>query len=619
MTSMKRILLLTSFLVVGLAAQAQVQRTCLAEAFSNASCGPCASQNPAYNTLMAGNTNKVITVKYQWYFPGFDPMNAQNPTEPNARIGYYGQSGVPCGVLDGTLWAGPNYVGALANADQTEIDTRWGVSSPFNITITPALTAGKDSVTVDVDLNTPAVFSGANLRLHVLLVEKTITFASAPGSNGETVFHSVMRKMITGTSGYTIQNSWAMAETQSYSFTVPLVDYIYDHQELEIVAFVQNNTSKEVHQAAEADLPVSDFAVTDNIVTSSLNCSSSLSGITVDFTNDGSNTVTAATINYSVDGGTTQTVPYAGSLAAGATTPIAIPTLTGLTSGSHTIETWVTDVNGSGSSGQMGLDSKSFNIFTGAATATPLSQAFTSASFPYANWSLDNPNPSLTWTRVTTNSGSLKFDCYSYANGTISNVIVEPVNMTTLTTPTLTFDVAYRQYSSENDRLEVYVSTDCGANWTSVFNEAGSTLANGLTPSTSAFTPTTAQWHTETVDLSAYGSATNFFVRFKGTSAYGNNMYIDKINIQDASSGIEDNNTNNFNVYPNPTTDVINVTFANAQNVTVSLVNSVGQTVRVFNNVNTNAVLSLEGLANGMYILNADINGQHVTKQIIKN
>lgn len=614
---MKRTLLLLGVFAATLAVNAQVQRTCLAEAFSNASCGPCASQNPGYNTLMAANTAKVITVKYQWYFPGFDPMNAQNPTEPDARIGYYGQSGVPCGVLDGTLWAGPNYVGALANADQAEIDARWGTTSPFNLTVTPALTAGKDSVTVTVDVNTPASFSGTALQLHVLLIEKTITFASAPGSNGETVFHSVMRKMVTGSSGFDIQDSWAMTETQSYTFTIPLPNYIYEHQELEVVAFVQNNTSKEVHQAAEAVLPVSDFAVTEDIVTAPLNCSANLTGVTVDFKNDGNNTITSATVNYSVDGGSTLTIPYAGSLAVGASTVINIPTISGLSSGAHTLETWATDVNGSGSSGQMGLESKSFNIYTGAATATPLSQAFTSASFPYAGWALDNPS-TQTWARVSTNSGSMKFDNYNYAAGSNSSFIVEPVDLSTLTTATLTFDVAYRQYSNENDKLEVMISTDCGANWTEIFDEQGAVLANGLAPATAAFTPTASQWHTETVDLTSYGSQTSVFLKFKATSAYGNNLYVDKINIMNATSGIEDNATSMFSVFPNPTSDYVNVTFTDAENVTVTLINAVGQTVKVFNNVNTNAQLSLEGLAAGAYILNANINGQYVTKQVIK-
>lgn len=620
---MKRTLILAGVLAAGLAANAQVQRNVMSEAFSNASCGPCAAQNPGYNALLSTNTSKVIAVKYQWYFPGFDPMNAQNPTEPNARIGYYGQSGVPCGVLDGTLFAGPNYVGALANLDQTEIDTRWAVTSPFAITLNPTLNAGKDSVTVTVDVNTPAAFSGANLKLHVLLVEKQITFSSAPGSNGETVFHHVVRKMITGSAGYTIQNSWAMTETQSYTFTIPMPNYIYDTRELEVVAFIQNNTSKEVHQAESSDFVplINEYATTTPAAISNpLTCSTTMTGLTTTLKNIGNTAITSATVNYQVDGGTVNTIPYSGSLAIQGTTTINIPTLTGLAAGAHTINTWVTDVNGVSGIGYMGLNTKSFSTSAGVGAATPLTEDFSASGFPYTEWLLDNVDPSFTWARVATHTGSMKFDCFTYASGKTSNFIVEPVDLSGLTNPTLTFDVAYCQYAAENDRLQVYVSTDCGATWsTALFNEAGTVLATGNPDLTTAFTPSNSQWHPKSVDLSAYSSSSVVFIKFKGTSAYGNNIYVDNINIAGANSGIENTNADGFNVYPNPTSDFVNVSFANAENVTVSFINSVGQTVKVFNNVNTNAQLSLEGLASGIYILNADINGQRITKQIIKN
>lgn len=620
---MKRTLILAGVLAAGLTAQAQVTRMVFTEEFSNASCGPCAAQNPGYNTLVGANTSKVISLKYQTNWPGVDPMNAQTQSDVGPRVTYYGVSGVPHGTMDGTAIANDcsYYLGAPACLSQSDIDTRWAVTSPFDVTVVPALTAGFDSVTVDVTVTTPASFTGTTMKLQVALVEKLIEFTSAPGSNGETEFHNVLRKSMTGTGmpGFTIPNSWGAGETHTYTFTVAIPSFIYKHSEMAVVAFVQDNSSKEVHQSEIADVPVPAFGITNNIASLPLNCSASVSGITVDFKNTGTGVISSATINYRVDGGTTMTVPYSGSLAVGSTTNIAIPTLTGLSAGSHTLETWVTNINASGASGYMGLASKTFNVFTGAAAATPLSQGFTSTSFPYANWSLDNPDPSLTWTRVTANSGSMKFNNFVYAAGSNSSFIVEPVDMTGLTSPVMTFDVAYRQYANENDRLQVYVSTDCGANWVSVFNEAGSTLSGGAAAVTSAYTPATADWRTETVDLSAYSSSTSLFVKFKATSAYGNNLYVDKINIQNASSGIDGNVENSFNVYPNPTSDFVNVTFNTDQNVVVTLINSVGQTVKVFNNVTTNSVLSLEGLANGVYILNADINGQRVTKQVIKN
>jgi hypothetical protein len=619
---MKRTLILAGALAATLAVNAQVTRMVLTEEFSNASCGPCAAQNPGYNTLVGANTSKVISLKYQTNWPGVDPMNAQTQSDVGPRVTYYGVSGVPHGTVDGTAIVNDcsYYTGAPACLAQADIDARWAVSSPFDITVVPALTPGFDSITVAITLNTPAAFSGTTMKLQVALVEKLVTFSSAPGTNGETVFHNVLRKDMNNANmaGFTIPNSWAAAESHTYNFTIAIPSFIYKHSEMAVVAFVQDNSSKEVHQAEIADVPVTSFGVTQNISATPLNCTSSVTGATAEFKNTGAVTITSATINYRVDGGTTMTIPYSGSLATGATTTVNIPTLTSLSSGAHTLETWVTNINSSGASGYMGLANKTLNIFTGAASATPLSQAFTNASFPYANWSLDNPNPAYSWARVATNSGSMKFDNYNYSAGTISNFIVEPVDMTSLTNANMTFDVAYKQYSTENDRLEVLVSTNCGASWTSVYNKAGSTLMT-VAAGTAAFTPTAAQWRTETVDLSAYGSATQLFIKFKATSDYGNNLYVDKINILSAgSSGIEDQTAASFNVYPNPTSDYVNVSFMNAESVTFTLINSVGQTVKVFNNVNTNAQLSLEGLANGLYILNADINGQRITKQVIK-
>jgi len=620
---MKRTLILAGALAASLAMNAQVQRMVLTEEFSNASCGPCAAQNPQYNALVAANTTKVISLKYQTNWPGVDPMNAQTQSDVGPRVTYYGVSGVPHGVMDGTAFANDcgYYVGAPYCADQADIDGRYGVTSPFSITVVPALTPGFDSVTVDVTVQTPAIFTGTTMKLQVVLVEKLVTFTSAPGTNGETVFHHVLRKDMNNANmaGYTIPNSWGAAESHTYSFTIAIPNFIYKHSEMAVVAFVQDNSTKEVHQTEVADVPVTSFGVTQNIATSPLNCTSSVSGVTADFKNTGSVTITSATVNYRVDGGTTMTVPYSGSLAVGATTNVNIPSLTGLSSGAHTLETWITDINLSGASGYMGLSSKSFNVFTSAASATPLVNNFSVAVFPYANWTLDNPNPSYSWARVTTNTGSMKFNNFTFAAGTISNFIVEPVDMTGLTTPTLTFDVAYRQYAAENDKLEVYVSTNCGSSWTSVYSKQGATLSTVAGVQTTAFTPTAAQWRNETVDLTPYASASSLFIKYKATSAYGNNFYVDNINIANSSAGIEDNTASSFNVYPNPTSDYVNVSFINAENITVSFINAVGQTVKIFNNVNNNTQLSLEGLASGVYILNADINGQRVTKQVIKN
>lgn len=625
-----KLLLAGSFLLSTTFLSAQVQRTCLAEGFSNASCGPCAAQNPNYNTLLGNNTTKVIGIKYQTNWPGTDPMNAQTQSQVGTRVSYYNVTGVPWGALDGTAYAGANYSGALANLDQTEIDTRYGTTSPFSLNITHSLSSDLDSVFISVSVTTPNAFSGSNLKLHVNMVEETISFSSAPGSNGETVFHSVFRNSYTGISGQTIQNSWASAENQVYTFAAPVPAYIYDMTQVAIVAFIQDNGTKEVHQAG-LSLPVAinNYAVTQNIDNiEPLSCVGDLNNITVDIDNIGGNTMTSCTVNYQIDSGTPQTASWTGTIASGNTTTFTLPNMTGISNGAHTLTTWLTNINNSGSTSPLGTATKSFTIVSANGSVSPITQDFSTGPLPYTNWALDNPNPSYSWARVTNAGGAAVFQAYAFPNNATSGMILEPVDMNALGTGVnLTFDVAYRQYSSENDRLQVYVSTDCGATWVNVYNKAGSTLAT-LSASTTQYIPSAAapssDWRNESIDLSAYSSANKLFVKFQATSNYGNNLWIDNINLSSGTFGVEENGNVTMNLYPNPTADVVNLNLnlTSASDVTVSVVNYLGQTIMVRNlgnmNGNTTTQLDVSSLAPGVYNMTINTNGRISVKSFIK-
>src|SRR5258706_16343823 len=78
--NMKKIFtLIVSVIFVYTLSYGQSQRLVLCEEFTQASCPPCAAQNPAYNTLLNANPTKVVAIKHQTSWPGVDPMNAQNP------------------------------------------------------------------------------------------------------------------------------------------------------------------------------------------------------------------------------------------------------------------------------------------------------------------------------------------------------------------------------------------------------------------------------------------------------------------------------------------------------------------------------------------------------------
>jgi hypothetical protein len=103
----------------------------------------------------------------------------------------------------------------------------------------------------------------------------------------------------------------------------------------------------------------------------------------------------------------------------------------------------------------------------------------------------------------------------------------------------ITFDLAHKNYPDPafNDSLNVLVSNDCGATFTSVFNKAGAALATAGSTSDGYFNPAPGDWKTQKiiVDGSILTSG-NIIIAFRNTSDYGNNIFIDNINITQEKS-----------------------------------------------------------------------------------
>lgn len=232
-------------------AVAQSQRMVLVEEFTQASCGPCAAANPQFNTLLNANLSKAVSLKYQVSWPGVDPMNAQY-TAVSGRVNYYSVTGVPYALMDAVPAAGSNYLGYPNNINQADINNEYAVPSPFDLTVQHIFNAALDSVFITVHVTASQVYTtGAfRLRLHTVLIEKLIHFASAPGSNGETDFENVVRKMIPTTGGTAVASNWIVGQDTTLTFAVPVPSYIYDINELAVVCFLQDNTTKDVEQAA---------------------------------------------------------------------------------------------------------------------------------------------------------------------------------------------------------------------------------------------------------------------------------------------------------------------------------------------------------------------------------
>lgn len=249
---MKKVLLSAALLgIAAIGTSVAQQRLVLVEHFTQASCGPCASQNPALNAILDANTDKVVAIKYQTSWPGVDPMNAANPTEVAARVSYYNVTGVPNSVMDGNF-----YNGAPSGVTVTRINQRFNAPASVNLDVKYYIIDNaapvNDSMLVTAKLKALQPIAAGHV-LHLAAIEREIQFATPPGSNGEKKFESVMKKMLPDASG-TVLPAMAIGDSMEVAYKFSLVrangsDVYYNLGQAAAVGFVQNTTSKAVLQA----------------------------------------------------------------------------------------------------------------------------------------------------------------------------------------------------------------------------------------------------------------------------------------------------------------------------------------------------------------------------------
>ena len=349
--------------------------------------------------------------------------------------------------------------------------------------------------------------------------------------------------------------------------------------------------------------------------------------------NFGSTTMTSCTINYQIDNGTVQTQSWTGNLVSMQSIVVSLPSYTSA-AGSHTLTCYSSNPNGS--TDQNTANDQSITYYSvGSMAVLPVVEGFESSS-TLPSWIMSHTAVSgLDWT-VTTNAAATGISSIMVDN--MNNVVNNEstlqtsasYDLSTFTSPSLSFKAAYQQKTSaSNDRLQVYTSSDCGNTWTSRKAITASSLA-ALSggPNTAAYTPTSAEFTTYTVNISPI--ATDHTVMFKwvftaGTTI-GNNIYLDDINIVDAAAtGIKAIEAQvGLTVYPNPSAGVVNVSFnlTEKQSVAVNVVDMLGRTVETipaaqYASGETVLTIGNETYQAGVYFVNININGQQISKKII--
>jgi thiol-disulfide isomerase/thioredoxin len=241
---------------------ATADRVVLAEEFTSSTCAPCASFNPGYKQLLDDNDantsgTQLVSVKYQmnWPSPGNDP--AYN-AEALARRSAYGITGVPDVV----------YSGANIPTSQANIDIVSGIPALAEMTAEWSFTGNY----IQCDVEVEALGNlGSNNTLHMAMIEKEINHNVQ--TNGETTFYHVFRKFMDGSNGHAMGSMTAGNTYTHYANSTISVnsapaqgsfDFWVGTSNMDIIVWLQDNTTGDVLQAAYADYTTSSVNEMDN-------------------------------------------------------------------------------------------------------------------------------------------------------------------------------------------------------------------------------------------------------------------------------------------------------------------------------------------------------------------
>lgn len=203
----------------------------------------------------------------------------------------------------------------------------------------------------------------------------------------------------------------------------------------------------------------------------------------------------------------------------------------------------------------------------------PFSEDFEEGNFTDGGWSVENPDMDITWaiTEVEGNSPGNQaawmniFDYYAF--GPRDYLISPPLDLSGFATVGLMFQHAYAYRYTLADTLIVSVSDDCGESWSRIYTAAFDELATS--PETvESFAPASEDdWcgtgygvDCNILDLSAWAGESGILIRFETFGRYGNNLYIDNIEVSNSVSVAKHILAENeVVIYPNPSDGTFNI------------------------------------------------------------
>lgn len=302
---MKRsvLLVLLSFLIVGIYAQRPTveRENVVVEIGTGTWCVYCPGAAMGADDLVA-NGKKVAVIEYH---------NGDNYTNnySNQRNTYYAITGFPTAFFDGgSAVVGGNATQSMYSTYLPKYNARIAVPSPITIDMSFSHVGSEYTVNVTVEKMdaTPT-----NMVLHVALTESNIQ----QNWQNQTHLNFVERTMVPSANGSPL--SFASGDVQQFTLNFTM-NSSWVPENCELIAFVQNTSTKEILQGVKKSMAQAEFTYDANlmVVTNMPRAGSCLGAVNpvIEIQNRGAEVLTNLDINMVANNETPVVFPWTGTL-----------------------------------------------------------------------------------------------------------------------------------------------------------------------------------------------------------------------------------------------------------------------------------------------------------------
>jgi len=222
------------------------KRRVLIEHFTNSQIPSAKNKDIKINSIIDAFPKDAIDIQYHTSFNSTDELYSDYPLGASSREAYYGIDAIPYTFYDGKVAF--DFSDNENSPDTTNLKSQALTDPSFKMSLESAKT--NTSMNIKVRAKATEDITNRQLQLFVAIVEKAVTVNTA---TDELVFQNVLRRFLPNPGGTYISTNWSSGDSKTYPFDYTINDYVVDKDTLIIIAFIQDEITKEVLQTVTND------------------------------------------------------------------------------------------------------------------------------------------------------------------------------------------------------------------------------------------------------------------------------------------------------------------------------------------------------------------------------